>query len=231
MSEGGKSTGGAESENRLAIAGRIVYEYQRRRIEETYADFGQYDDLREYFFGLLYPPPDRRAKFAARNRAYRRVAAARILKYLFAPVTIRVLNQITELERITEDMNRKIARGLREAGLLTDQIDEQTYFRVCRETTSIGTHIKQFDFAFEGMYFGELVVKNIKLDLNAMLQLVPRTLIRNSDLLDLATNTYYCFKNHEHDLETFRYALFEREVAYIGRMFGVALDKKMPVPE
>ncbi len=231
MSEGGKSTGTAEAESSLARAGQLVYEYQRRRIEETYADFGHYDDLREYFFGLLYPPPDRRAKFAARNRAYRRVAAARILRYLFAPVTIRVLNQITELERITETMNGKIARALSEDGELPERLEEETYFRICRETTSVDMHVKQFDFAFEGMYFGELVVKTIKLDLNAMLRLVPRSFIRNSDLLDLATNTYYCFKNHEHDLETFRYALFEREVAYIGRMFGVTLDKKMLVPE
>ena len=215
----------------LRRAEQLIYDYQRRRIEAAYADFGHYDDLREYFFGLLHPPPERRARFAARNRAYARIARARFLRLILAPVTIRVLNQITELEKITEAMNHKFARALCESGPLPDSVDDEIYFGLCRKTTTCAQHEKQFDFAYEGFYFGELVVKYIKLDLEGMLRLIPRSLIRNSDLLDLAAQTYYCFRRHKNEHETFRLALHERELAYIGRIFGVKLEKQPLVYE
>jgi hypothetical protein len=229
MTDEHKTTGAVPSEcshENIRRADAIIYEYQRRRLEATYADFSHYGDLHDYFFGLLYPPPDRRPRFTVRNRAYARIAGSRVLRLIFAPVTIRVLNQITELDHITEAMNCKLSRALCGRCPLPDSIDDDIYFDICRKTTTLAQHEKQFDFVYEGFYFGEIVIKNIKMNLEEMLRLIPRSLIRNSDLLDLATQTYYTFQRHKNELETFRLALHERELAYIGRVFGVKFDKQ-----
>jgi hypothetical protein len=206
-------------------AEQLIYDYQRSRLEATYSDFAHYDDLHEFFFGLLYPPPDKRQRFAARNRAYTRIASSRLLRIIVAPITIRVMNQVTELEQLTETMNHKLARALCERGPLPDSLEESVYFDLCARLTAIDQHEKMFDFAYEGFYFGELVIKTVKMNLEDMLRLIPRAIIRNSELIDLATQTYLVFRHHRNELETFRLALHERELAYISRMFGVTLYK------
>ena len=210
----------------LRAAGALIYDYQKRRIEQSYGDFRHYNDLYGFFFVLLYPPPDERARFAPRNRLYARIVKNPILKLIFHPDTIRVVNQVAELERMTESMNRRFARALCARGPLPAELDEETYFALCRETTSLQEHEKQFDYAYEAFYFGEMTTKYFKMNLQQMLNMVPKTLIRNSDLIDLATRTYSAFKNHENELERFRLTLHERELDYIGRIFGVKIDKK-----
>jgi hypothetical protein len=229
MTDEAKSAGALSADvspDCLCRAEQIIYDYQRARLEATYADFSHYSDLHEYFFGLLYPPPDVRPKFAARNRTYTRIAGSRLLRMIFHPVTMRVMNQIAELDRMTEAMNRKFARSLCERGPLPDSIDDGIYFELCRKTTATAQHEKQFDFVYEGFYFGELVIKHIKMDLKDMMRLIPKSLMRNIDLLDLATRTYYTFRSHKNELETFRLTMHERELAYIGRIFGITIDKK-----
>lgn len=228
MSDEEKKTGGAQAgitPDSARRAEMLIYDYQRRRIETTYADFAHYSDLHAFFFGLLYPPPEQRRRFAHRNRAYARIAGSRLLKVLLAPITIRIMNQVAELGRLADSLALTLERELCVRGPLPESIDENLYFELCRKTTSIGRHEKIFDLAYEAFYFGELVIKTVKMNLEEMLRLIPRSIIRSSELIELATQTYVVFKRHINELEHFRLTLHERELEYIGRMFGVKIDK------
>ncbi|MFA6449366.1 MAG: hypothetical protein WCX65_07865 [bacterium] len=210
----------------LLNAEALIYDYQRRRLEATYCDFSQYSDLHDYFFGLLYPPPDRRARFTPRNRAYSRIVNSRFMRFIVLPDTVRVMNQVTELDNMTDALNRGFARELCSRGPLPDCIGEETYFDLCRKTSTPAQHERQFDISYECFYFGELVIKYVKMNLEDMIRLIPRAVIRNSDLIDLAAQTYYTFRRHRTMLASFRLALHERELSYIGRIFGITIDKK-----
>ena len=225
-SNGQRSFSEAAGSDCIRAAELLIYNHQRRRIEKTYEDFSGYTELRDYFFGLLYPPPDARARFSARNRTYSRIARSPILRLILHPDSIRIMNQVYALEKEVDALNRRVAEAMCSRGPLPAELDEEAYFALCRETSGQNDHERQFDYAYEAFYFGEAVVKYIPMNLEQILNLVPKMLIRNSDLLDLAAGTYHTFHGHKDRLEEFRLALHYRELDYIGRMFGVKIDRK-----
>lgn len=213
-----KAAHGATPE-RLARAERLVYEFQRRRLEETYGDFENIGDLRDFFFTLVYPPPDARGRFAARNKAITRVCRNWLFRLTFAPITIQTLEKVIELERLTESINEKIARALCERGPLPEALDDETYFDVSRKASTLEQRTRQLDNALEALHYGELFLKFFKFGIKQILRMVPKALIRNSDMLDLGVQAYTRLAAHKDDLESYRAAIRGRESARIGKMF------------
>jgi len=209
------------SKDSLRSAERLVYEHQRRRLEDTYSDFEGIDDVRDFFFEMIYPPPEARARFAARNRSIRRITRSWLFRITFHPITFRIAKQIIELEDITESINRRIARELCARGPLPDSIDDDTYCGISREVSTLKQRMRQLENACDGLHYGQKLVEYFPSGVGEVLRFVPKPLLRYSELIDFGIKGYNCLSNHVDELETFRHAIRDRETVYINRMFNV----------
>ncbi len=208
------------SRDKYGIAEELIYKYQRERLEETYSDFEGIDDLREFFFEMIYPPPEKRRKLHSRNNAYRKAAKSRILGILIPELAIRALLEIIELEDMTELINKELVRALCEKGELPERMERSYYFELCREVSDPLQRKRQIECAADGFLLVEMFVKYTRFNLNQIVLLVPKPLVRNSDLLDMSISAFLCFSNHKQDLERLRLSMVEREKKYVEEMFA-----------
>jgi hypothetical protein len=204
----------------LSRAEQLVYDCQRRRLDDTYADIQDTDDIRELFHELLYPPPEERIKFIPRNNYVRRIARNWLFRITFHRMTVEVLEKAIELERINESVNGRIARALRDRGPLPDSLEDGAYIDIARAVSSRAERLRQLENVIFVLKYADVFVKYFRIGIKDILRMIPRPLIRNSDLLHLGVEGYTRLKNHENELLNLIEIIRERESARIDTVYG-----------
>lgn len=201
----------------------MIYEFQSVRLEKTYDDYEGLDDVNELFFNMIYVRPDRRGEFEDRNQAFIRSARSRLLKLIVSEPVRRTLNEIIELNDLTGRIHQDMAFELCNAGPLPDELDEETFFELSRRVSTIGDRRRQLKCALDGYKICAGAVLHFPMNLDQIIRFVPKSLIQNSELLELAVNTYKCFNRHKDMLYDYYDVIKERETDYIDRMFRAGI--------
>ena len=117
---------------------RLIYQYHQRRLESTYADFSHYDDLRSFFFNLVYVDPALRPKYEKRDRTFVSISHNWLLRAITTKELIDYLETVIELRRATDKWNVAMAEYLIDKhGMSGDgPLDEATYRDAVRAVTT-----------------------------------------------------------------------------------------------
>ena len=200
-----------------------VYEYQRRRLERTYADFRDAGaDLHRFFFEFVYLHPAHRPRFEKRDQAFVRIAR----NWLFRRLTTRELHAYLEgvirLQALTDALDVSAARHLARAGvsLNGDTIPDADYAAAYRAAASRAQRIAQVELVLKTFELCNRIVNELPLNLDQILRYTPKVFLRDGELLNLCIEAYHTFHRHGGRLDEYDAALRERELAYIHSMFG-----------
>jgi len=210
-----------KKESEVKKAEALIYDYQRRRIERTYEDMEDIDEARGLFFSKIYPPPPERAKFRERDRSFVHTTRSRLLRMFIAKKTISLLEEIIELKESTDRFNRAMAEELVSEGNLPESLDDEKYFELSRRVSTFDDRSRQVRCAVDGFTLGVKVVLDFPLNLRQIVRFLPRGLIGNADLFDLAVDIYNAFHRHRNRLYAYREIMIERETARLKEMFEI----------
>ncbi len=208
-------------EDKFKQAERLIYEHQRTRLEKCYREYEGLDDVRELFFNMIYVRPDRRDDYEDRNKSFIRSARSRLLRIIVSEPVIRTLNEIIELNDLTGRIHQDMSFELCKLGKLPEELDEETFFMLSRQVSTVEDRRRQLQCAMDGYRICADVVLHFPMNLDQLIRFVPKALIRNSELLELAIKTYRCFNKHKDKLHEYREVIKTRETDYIDRMFRV----------
>lgn len=209
---------------RQAEAEKVIYEYQKRRLEEMYSDVGGLDDIRSFFFELAYPPPEERERFAERNLAFSRMVRNPLIRLICSREVIRTLENTRELNELTERLDGRVAKELSFMDPMPEHVDEKLYFEISSKVSTYEERMRQLEYAMGGFMLGIGVVIHLPLNLEQIIRIVPKRLVGNKDLFELAVEIYRVFYNHRDDLEGYLELMNKRESDYLKRMFGRDAD-------
>jgi len=134
----------------------LIYDYHRARLERDYADIDDADELKSFFFEKIYPPPEARAVLDSRNRSIRRIIRNPFFKIVFHPVTVKTARQLLELEKLTNDANRRMADEMRNSPPPLRPLDDDAYFMLCRAATSEDESRRRLECAMDVFNYSRL---------------------------------------------------------------------------
>ncbi len=205
---------------KLEKAEHLIYDYQRRRFEATYADIDEIDDVRELFFCVLYPPPHEKDKFAGRDDAFKKTSRSWLMRHLAPRLIVDTLEDIIELNDTTTRVNSCMSNILASWDTLPEALSEQQYSILARKCTNHATALRTLQCTMSGFSLCAKVAKSTDYDLKKILRIVPKSFLRNSDLFDLSVRTYHCFINHRETLDSYFAIIEHRETELINRLYG-----------
>lgn len=210
---------------KMTAAETLVYEYQKRRLENEYSDFEGMDDVIGLFFGYYYPPPEERGEFEKLKRAYVRTIKNPLLRLICSRWVTSRLEEIAELDGLTRKLNRAVAAELAELDPPPDAVDDDLYFRLSRRAVTRAQRERQVRCAVGGLELGAGVILHFPLNIQQIIRRIPRPLVRNRDLFDLAVETYLVFHSHKKNLAEYIETIERREGERLDRMFPAVNGK------
>lgn len=124
---------------------RGLQTFQARRLDETYADLKQdpeYRELGRFFFEELYGPEDR----SLRDTGIRKLHSA--LKGKVHKGIVAAVDQVFELQELSEDLDERMVAEMIEAGIGPDLTREE-YRRLYRSLDNYNQRLYQIDLAMD----------------------------------------------------------------------------------
>ena len=211
--------------DRLREAEELIYRAQRERIERMYSDIHDLGAARRLFFEKVYPPPGERHRYEKRDRAFVRMTRNRLLRLICSQRVIAILEEVVELKESNDRFNREMARGLAARDTLPDRLSEQEYIDLSRSVSTYPERIRQVQCALDGFILGLKVVLHFPLDLNQIIRYVPRRLLGDRELFELAVDIYNAFYSHRDRLYDELELLREREANRLKEIFDIPDDE------
>lgn len=213
--------GAPAKEDRLLHARRMVYDFQRRRLLGTYADYGDAADLQRLFFDCIYVDPATRHKFEKRDRTFIRIARSPLLRLMTSREFMDYLATVIRLREQTMQLDKAVAEyaAAEISGAESDALDPALYAKAFRATASKAERAAQLDAVFISYDLCFRVITELPFSLEDILRFTPKIFMRNSELLNLCISAYRIFSRHKPHLQEYARALRERETAYLDSMF------------
>lgn len=201
---------------------RLIYQYHQRRLESTYADFMHYDDLRAFFFNLVYVDPALRPKIEKRDRAFVSISRNWLLRAITSKELIDYLETVIELRRATDKWNVAMAEYLIDKHGITGggPLEEAAYRDAVRAVTTRRDRTWQRDGVLRTLDLCSRIVNEMPFRLNDILRFTPKFFLRNADLIHLCVEAYHVFYKHRTELAEFDRIIRERETVYIESLFS-----------
>jgi len=198
----------------------LVYGFQKKRIEETYSDF-EAGDILGLFFDLLYPQPELRPKFAARDRMARRIVGSWIFRITFNEVTIKVARMAIELQDTVDSINERFVDELCRDGGMPEAVGEREWIEISGRVSSREERMRELEIVLFGLGYCEKFVQFFK-GVDHVLKFIPSLLLRNSGIIEQGIRGYETLYPHRDKIGGYLKAIEERETAWIERMYGGA---------
>ena len=124
---------------------RALQAFQRRRIDETYADLKQdpeYRELGRFFFEDLYGPED----YTFRDTSIRKLHGA--LKGKIHGGVISAVDRVLELQELSEDLDDRMTAEMIESGT-GPELTEEAYRGIYRSLDNLNQRLYQVDLTVE----------------------------------------------------------------------------------
>ncbi len=207
-----------------SLAESLVYGYHRARLERDYADIDDADELKSFFFEKIYPPPEERAALEGRNRSIRRIIRNPFFKIVFHPVTVKTARQLLELERMTNETNRRMAEELRRAQPTHGPLDDEAYFKLCRAATTEDESRRRLECAMDVFNYSRLLIEGFP-NLRDVFRVVPAPLLKMAGgALEFGIQGYNTLLCHGERLQYYMETIERRESGRIEKIFGGSGD-------
>jgi hypothetical protein len=198
----------------------LIYDYQRARLERDYADINDAEELNSFFFEKIYPPLGKSAAFESRNRSIRRIIRNPFFKIVFHPVTVKTAAQLLELERLTNDANRRMAEELRKSQTPPRALDDEGYFKLCRAATCEEESRRRLECAIDVFNYSRLLIEGFP-NLRDVFRVVPSPLLRMAGgALEFGIQGYNALLCHRERLQYYMETIERRESERIEKIFG-----------
>lgn len=207
--------------DKLALSRKLVYQYQRARIVNTYSDFTGAEDLQEFFFGYVYLPAGSASKFEKRDTAFIRIARGKLLRMMTSRELIDHLETVIALREMTARLDEAAASAAAKIGLRpgSSALSDSDYKTAYSSSSTPAERARQLDAVMKSFTLCREVINNIPFSLDDILRFTPKVFMRNSDLLDLCASAYRAFHKHKASLDSYGAALREREYSFMQSMF------------
>jgi hypothetical protein len=198
---------------------RALQAFQRRRIDETYADLKQspeYRELGRFFFEDLYGPED----YTFRDTSIRKLHSA--LKGKIHGGIISAVDRVLELQELSEDLDDRMTAEMIESGTGTE-LTLEAYRRIYRSLDNLNQRLYQVDLTVE-------VTRNFfQLSRKWMIGVSLKTartaahLMGLGNIMDFVHNGYTAFQTLS-EIDPFIETLRQRERAFNKAMFGMEAE-------
>ena len=211
----------------LHHAWRLVYEFQRARILDTYSDHGDKDDLQDFFFDLAYMHPDRRASFEKRDRAFVSIARNWLLRRLTSHELIEYLETAIALRWYTDRFDLAAAQYLLDNDLMPPHgeiLTRENHRLAVTATTTLEQRRDQRLAVRKTLELCNRIINELPFNLRDILRYTPRFFMRNADLLHMCVQAYHVFDKYGKQLDDFDAIIHERETAYLESLFSNSED-------
>ncbi|HPI75922.1 MAG TPA: hypothetical protein PLK80_04255 [bacterium] len=201
----------------------LIYDYHRARLERDYADIDDADELKSFFFEKIYPPPEARAALEGRNRSIRRIIRNPFFKIVFHPVTVRTARQLLELDKLTNDANRRIDEEMRKSPPPCP-LDDDAYFKLCRAATTEDESRRRLECAMDVFNYSRLLIEGFP-NLRDVFKVVPAPLLKIAGgALEFGIHGYNTLLCHRERLQYYMETIERRESDRIEKIFGGSGD-------
>ncbi len=202
----------------------LIYDYHRGRLERDYADIDDADELKSFFFEKIYPPPEERAALEGRNRSIRRIIRNPFFKIVFHPVTVKTARQLLELDKLTNDANRRIAGEMRKSPPPPCPLDDDAYFKLCRAATRVEDARRRLECAIDVFNYSRLLIEGFP-NLRDVFRVVPAPLLKIAGgALEFGIHGYNTLLCHRERLQYYMETIERRESDRIEKIFGGSGD-------
>jgi len=206
-----------------SLAESLIYGYHRARLERDYADIDDADELKSFFFEKIYPPPEARAALDSRNRSIRRIIRNPFFKIVFHPVTVKTARQLLELEKLTNDVNKRMADEMRKSPP-PRPLDEEAYFKLFRAATRVEDARRRIECAIDVFNYSRLLIEGFP-NLRDVFRVVPAPLLRMAGgALEFGIHGYNTLLCHRERLQYYMETIERRESDRIEKIFGGSGD-------